>query len=304
MRTLADREQIERELEWLWEFHLRRLKPGAPVDQLFDRAIFSLQPPLNVVECVVCGTVYRNPRELAEEVRETYEQEQPAEPALASLFTQQSEFYTPKVVRLTELAGGTGSVLEVGSYVGAFLRAAEDAGWTAQGLDVNAAASAFARSRGANVIECSLEEYRAGHEFDVVALWNCFDQLADPHAALDAAARLLRAGGLLAIRVPNGAAYAYLTRSRLPMRRALLAWNNLASFPYQHGFTPASLKRLLQEHDYEVVDISMDTLVPISGSWTHPWAAREERILKWVMRRWRTRRLAPWFEVYGRRGRG
>ena len=78
VRTLANRDQIKEELEGLWQFHLKRMKTGAPVDQFFDRAIFSQDPPLQVVQCNACGTVFRNPRESAREVVETYQQESPS----------------------------------------------------------------------------------------------------------------------------------------------------------------------------------------------------------------------------------
>lgn len=299
VRTVADRQQLERELEWLWQFHLRRLKPGAPVNQLFDRAIFSQRLPLHLVQCRECATVFRSPRERAEDVVEVYEEEQPSESALASLFEEQYAFYRPRVQKIDKLAGRTGTVLEVGSYVGAFLRAAADAGWDACGLDVNANATEFARNRGVDVVESSLEDFSTGRRFDVIAIWNCFDQLPDPHAALRAAGDLLNPGGWLVIRVPNGGYYAARAKRRWLRQRASLAWNNLASFPYRHGFTPQSLTRLVNGHGYRVEDMVADKLVRISSEWTRTWARWEERVLKTVMARPGSQ--APWFEIYARR---
>ena len=300
-RTLADRAQIERELEQLWQFHLRRLKTGAPVNQLFDRAIFSQKPPLQVVQCIECHTVFRNPRERPDELIETYEGEEPEQAALASLFGQQLEFFKPRVHKITQMAGRTGSVLEVGSYIGGFLRASAEQNWEAIGLDINARANAFARSQGAQVIESSLDTFEPARRFDVVALWNCFDQLPDPHSSIRSVSRLLNDNGIVVIRVPNGACYAALRNLKHPVIRAMLAWNNLATFPYRHGFTPYSLTRLLKEAGYRVIDVALDALVPISGPWTRPWAALEERVVKRGMRLLKTKRLAPWFEVYARR---
>src|SRR5688572_966769 len=103
--VLADRDAVRRELEALWQFHLRRLKTGAPVEQLFDRAIFSQDPPLQVVQCGQCGLVFRNPREHEQEILETYQQEAPSPEALASLFDQQLAFYRPRIHKLTKLTG-------------------------------------------------------------------------------------------------------------------------------------------------------------------------------------------------------
>jgi 2-polyprenyl-3-methyl-5-hydroxy-6-metoxy-1,4-benzoquinol methylase len=302
VRTVADRQQLEHELEWLWQFHLRRLKPGAPVHQLFDRAIFSQRLPLHLVQCRECATVFRSPRERGEDVVEVYEAEQPSASALASLFEQQYAFYRPRVRKITTLSGRSGSVLEVGSYVGGFLRAAADAGWQACGLDVNASANEFARSHGVPVVESSLEDFSTDRRFDVIAIWNCFDQLPDPHAALRAASALLNREGWLVIRVPNGAYYAARAKHRRWLHyRARLAWNNLATFPYRHGFTPKSLTRLLNEHGYRVKDVVPDRLVLISSDWTRAWARWEERVLKSAMGLTIPGAHAPWFEIYARR---
>ncbi len=299
-RSLVDREEIKRELEALWQFHLRRLKPGAPIDELFDRAIFSQDPPLQVVECRDCGTVYRNPREREEEVLATYADETPSTEAFSSLFAQQYEFYQPRMRALANMRKA-GSLLEVGSYLGAFLQTATDAGWQAQGIDVNETATTFARARGCAVHVCALDDYTPNQRFDVVALWNCFDQLPDPHVALGQVTRLLTEAGIIVIRVPNGACYARLRALPASLRRPLLAWNNLTSFPYRHGFTPASLRSLLHKHEYQVLEVRSDTLVSIASEWTRDWARREERLLKRAMLLLLPRRLAPWFEVYARR---
>jgi SAM-dependent methyltransferase len=297
--TIADREQIRRELESLWQFHLRRLETGAPIAQLFDRAIFSQPTPLQVVQCSDCGTVFRNPREQEEEVVATYETEAPSQESLASLFAAQYAFYQERAARLTMLAGGPADVLEVGSYVGGFLRAARDAGWRARGIDVNAHANAFARAQGSDVEQCALHELRSSRKFRAVALWNCFDQLPDPHDALHRVAAVLNPGGVIALRVPNGACYAALRGRGGPLARLMLAWNNLASFPYRHGFTPASLGRLLTEHGFRVLQQHAEVLVSISGRYTRGWAQREERIIKRGMKLLPPR-LAPWLEVYGK----
>lgn len=298
IRQLADANQMKAEMETLWEFHLKRTATGAPIDQLFDRAIFSQPPPLQLSRCRGCGTVMRNPVEDAEEVVETYAQEEPDVDAFDSLFEAQQAFYRPRVDRLTKLNQGPGSVLEVGSYIGAFLTVARAAGWTARGVDVNARASAYARSKGADVSESTLEEMKAGHSSDVVAIWNCFDQLPHPRKSLLAAASQLKPKGLIALRIPNGACYAALQGRR--SFQPFLAHNNLLGFPYRYGFTPLGLRTLLAECGFEIVRMRGDTLVSTAGQWTHKWARVEERAVKRSMKMLLPRRLLPWIEVYAR----
>jgi SAM-dependent methyltransferase len=303
------------ELEALWGFHGRRLRPETPPVHLADRVAFSQRPPLRLAACARCGHLFRNPIERTESLRAAYAGAAPPREVLASLHATQLGAARAQLRRLERVVGRAGSGLEVGSYVGAFLAAACERGWRFAGIDLDADASAFARSLGLVVHEGTLEAHDAGARVDAVAIWNCFDQLPDPRATLRAAALRLAPGGVVAIRVPNGAFYASLRRrlaSRVPgvaaAARALLAHNNLLGFPYRHGFTPRSLARLAEREGLHVERIVGDTLVPIADEWTRRWAHVEERAVKAALRvvaRATRGRVAPWFELYARReGRG
>ncbi|HKG94755.1 MAG TPA: methyltransferase domain-containing protein [Gemmatimonadaceae bacterium] len=306
-RQIAGEEEIRAEVEALWEFHGARLRPETPPAHLADRVAFSQRPPLRVVQCTECGLVYRNPRERAFELRDIYAGEAPDERVLGALFETQRGAYAAQARRLTESAGGKlGRGLEVGSYVGGFLTAAAELGWRFEGVDLNPTANAFARARGLRVTDGDLDSYDGAPGFDAVAIWNCFDQLAEPRAAARRARELLRDGGLLAVRVPNGAFYAAVRRQLdgpgAPLARALLAHNNLLTFPYRHGFTPAALARLLGETGFSVERLFGDTLVPIADEWTQPWAAWEERVVKGALREIARDEAdaAPWLEMYAK----
>lgn len=299
---LAGPDEIRGEAELLWEFQLRRLSPHTPPERLVDRVAFSQPRPWRVVRCRECGMVYRNPVEHRTELRETYSGETPERDALQALHDAQQPAYRPQARRLIRHLERRGTGLEVGSYVGAFLSAARDARWNFEGLDVNPHANGFARSLGFVVHEGDLEGFRPDRAFDAVAIWNTFDQLPDPRAALRASRRLLRPGGVLAIRVPNGDCYA-TWQPRLQdggrtrrLATMVLAQNNLLTFPYRFGFTPRSLTRLLRDLDFEVLDVVPDVLVPTADEWTRRWAVVEERVVKPLTRRW-----VPWFEIYARR---
>src|SRR6478672_3536735 len=70
--VVAEGDDIRAEVELLWAFHQRRLKPGTPVNRLRDRVAFSQDPPLRLVACSDCGLLYRNPAERAFEVESLY----------------------------------------------------------------------------------------------------------------------------------------------------------------------------------------------------------------------------------------
>lgn len=305
--TIADADAIRDEVEALWEFHQSRLRPDTPPEQLVDRVAFSQHPPLQLVRCTGCGLVYRNPRERDYVLRDLYAAESPDTAVLERLFETQRAAYRSQAGRLTSEAGRPGRVLEVGSYVGGFLSAASDAGWQAEGVDVNLAANEFARGKGLRAADGDLESWSGAAQLDAVAIWNCFDQLPRPRETAKRAHELLRDGGLLVVRVPNGAFYARVRRElRGPhdhLARMLLAHNNLLSFPYRHGFTPESLGRLLRGTGFTVERTFGDTLVPIADEWTLPWAAWEERHVKRALRELAETEAegAPWLEVYARK---
>jgi SAM-dependent methyltransferase len=193
-------------------------------------------------------------------------------------------------------------VLEVGSYVGAFLAAARDAGLNASGVDINPAVNKFTRSLGFQVQDGELGSIDL-EPVDAITIWNTFDQLSDPRGTIVAALRHLKPGGVLAIRVPNGAYYRKLRGSRRPRAHATLALNNLLTFPYRWGFTPGSLRALLEEVGFSTLETLGDVLVPTSDEWTRLWARIEERMVKWAMLHEfeSSTEWLPWFEVYAER---
>jgi SAM-dependent methyltransferase len=308
-RELASPDDVKSEVEALWAHHTRRLRPDTPPAQLMDRVAFSQHAPLRVVRCADCGLVYRNPVERVRELEAAYEDDSPTTDRMRALHETQRASYAAQAGRLTRVFGRRGSGVEVGSYVGAFLASARDAGWRFVGVDVNACANRFTRSLGFEVHDGPIESLDPDRRADVVAIWNCLDQLSDPASAIRTARAHLAPGGMVAVRVPNGACYAAmrpLLRTRLaPIAREWLAQNNLLGFPYRFGFTPHSLGRLLERSGFRVEHVVGDALVPIADRWTRRWAAVEERAAKLVMRLAARasrgdRPLAPWFEVYAR----
>lgn len=292
------------EVERLWEFHERRLRDGVPPARLMDRVAFSQDPPLRLAQCAECGHVYRNPRERAESLSTAYDDAAPDEAVLQALFEAQRVAYAAQAERLTSAYGRTGHGVEVGSYVGGFLAAARAAGWTFEGVDVSERASAFATRNGFSVTHGEIGDVAATQPLDAVAIWNTFEQLPNSRTAVSAARRLLTAGGILVVRIPNGGFYvdwrSRLKGSMSPVAERILAHNNLLSFPYRQGFTMRSLTRLLHNGGFEIAHVFGDTLVPIADEWTTAYGAIEERAVKRVERAIQHGWSAPWVEVYAR----
>ena len=307
-REIADSDAVRREVELLWEFHGRRLRPATPPERLMDRVAFSEHPPFRLVECERCGLVYRNPIERAYELDSIYADATPSRELLHGLHETQLPAYRAQARRLWRVLGRRGAGLEVGSYVGAFLAAAREVGLHFEGVDINPEANAFTRSLGFTVHDGDLESLVMRSPVDAVAIWNTFDQLPDPRGTANAAWRRLRSGGVFVVRVPNGEFYAALRRGMTrpitgALARLALAHNNLLTFPYRYGFTIRSLTRLLERVGFRVTHVEGDVLVPIADEWTRRWATVEERVVKLALGITARRRpsWAPWIELYAQK---
>jgi SAM-dependent methyltransferase len=299
---IADADAMRSEVELLWEFHQRRLDPAIPPEALTDRLAFSQHPPIRLSQCSGCTHLYRNPWERKEALKAAYADQAPPDDLLRSLFESQRSVGRAQVNRLTAAAGKPGRGLEVGSYAGGFLAAARDAGWNFEGVDVSPRASAFATEQGLRVTEGEIEAIDPNQVFDAVAVWNTFEQLYDTRSALSAARNLLRKGGVLALRIPNGGFFVRWRRrlhgplAGIALR--LLAHNNLLSFPYRQGFTESSMTRLLEQRGFRIVSASGDALVPVADRWTTRLGTWEERWVKRLQRLTLTGWRAPWVEIY------
>ena len=297
-------------MELLWAHHQTRLRPETPPAHLVDRVAFSEHPPLRLVRCRECGLVYRNPVERPHELAAIYEQNSPSPDVLCALHETQHSAMRAQARALRARLGRVGAGLEIGSYTGAFLAAARDEGLRFEGLDVNGNINAFVRKFGFTVHDGDIGAFASSlrnRSFDTIAIWNAFDQMPDPRGTLTTARTLLTAGGMLAIRVPNGGFYAAwrpaLDGGNLLRRHAalaMLAHNNLLTFPYRWGFTPQSLSRLLDMTGFHVTDVCGAVLVPTADFWTRPWARIEETLMKWALAAPArlTAEWAPWFEIY------
>jgi SAM-dependent methyltransferase len=309
--------EVRAQQEYLRWFHRRRLRPGAPPAALADRAEFTQDEATAIVTCRTCGLLFRNPRPTDEAVALAYSEDVYGRPRLKALFGAQAALYRPKARRLARWLQRGARVVEVGSFVGGFLVSGRDRGWEMLGVDPGEEVTGFCREQGLRVRRGTLPEASlAAGSVDAVAIWNTLDQLPDPAPTLAAACRLLRPGGILALRVPNGACFRWAVTAmrRLPSPldgwlRAGMAWNNLLAFPYLHGYTVSTLDRLLLRRGLRRIAVDGDTLARLADAQTRPWAAWEERALKGLWRATarlegagRSSRLvaAPWLDAYYR----
>jgi len=283
-----------------------------------DRVQFTQDYSTAIVTCTDCGLLYRNPRPPAHTVTTAYATERYDDEYLRAELAAQQRWARTKVPLLAQCLANCVKrsrprILEIGSFVGGFLLEGQKQGWDMVGVDPGHDVAAFCRERGLPIFEGTVEEARfTPASFDAVVVWNTFDQLPDPRPLLEQAVLLLRSGGVLVLRVPNGACFAWMLRMRSLLPRKLrrpfdvaMACNNLLTFPYLYGYSALQLERLTESYGFRLARCVPDQIVSPPPGHLAWWAIAEERTVKalfrviaalWPDDRSRQYRSAPWID--------
>ncbi len=132
-------------------------------------------------------------------------------------------------------------LLDVGCGSGTFLADARDRGWQVSGLEINPAFREFCRNDlKIEDVQCGLvsDPPFAGGSFDVVTMLDVLEHMYDPMLSLKQTARLLKPGGRLVIKSPNGAMQ--LRKERLKKRLGR-GTGFVANIGHINQFTPRTL---------------------------------------------------------------
>jgi len=211
-------------------------------------------------------------------------------------------------------AATPGRVLDVGCGGGHFMLAARAEGWRPLGSDLSHAACVTAHRTGAGPAvgaDAEALPFGAG-TLDAVALVNVLDHTVRPRTVVREAARVLRPGGLLIVRVPNGAFHPKWARL-LAGAGPLVRWRNWDAYPILHlfAFGPAALRRLVEGAGFEVLaTLNSGLASPAPGPARTASGAAGRRLLRDITtagagvvhalsgRRWV---IGPSIELYARR---
>jgi len=188
--------------------------------------------------------------------------------------------YEHAVAWLERLVPVPGVLVDVGCGAGAFLALCQARGWKGIGFDPSVQAAAYAQARGLEVYAgtfppCPLADGTA----DALTFINVLDHLQDPFAALREARRVLREGGVLYIRVPNGPFHVSL----LPLLSAI-GLDHLTVF-HLYGFGRSTFRHHLPELGFEIIAVQTappSRHDPYTGS--GGGGAGVRAVLKWIDR--------------------
>lgn len=281
----ATAEEIKSECQLREAFVQRRLcRPASPAE-LKDLTGFFHQANANLLVCGTCALLVR--QELESCGAEQYSEDEYDPSVIERQLPSYVAAFRKKEITFRPLLPATANVVEVGSHYGAFLQVAQEWGWHIQGVDVGGDTSRFAQSKGFKVHRCELQQCAFPQSsFDAVFIWNCFEQIQDPAPLLAESRRILKAGGVLVLRVPNALFYtrARALRDGVGLKNIeaeflvdALGYNNLLGFPYLYGYGPETLARVAGRHDFVESGSVNSELLTFPLPENPAWVGREER---------------------------
>jgi len=213
-----------------------------------------------IVRCRRCGLVFPNPFPRAVDPQRLY-----GDPAsYFEGFAVDDKIQGSRVIirQLLDRTGPDPRVLDVGAGRGEFLRAAQLEGVRdVLGLELSTAMAQAAREQfGIDIAMATVEDFAATKPkpFDFVALNAVLEHVYDPNAFIAAVAAVTAPGGWVYVDVPaepNLLTMLGNTAMRLTGRRSVL--NLQPTWPPFHvfGFSPRTLRILLEKHGYEVASV-------------------------------------------------
>ena len=208
----------------------------------------------HLVRCQNCTLLYQNPRPSSSVINQYYPDE------YGSYATAQQGIRTRRGLLLSKVIyrglnkrcklidqhqpqkdGQSRKLLDIGCAAGLFLEVMQQyPGWQVEGVEPNkTAAKATSERLGIQVFQGLFEEaHYPDASFDAVTLWDVLEHLYDPIESLKELHRILKPGGLLFVRVPNGASYV-----RSIFRRY---WVGYDLPRHMTIFTPTTLKQAFE----------------------------------------------------------
>ncbi len=167
-----------------------------------------------VAVCRACGSWFRNPRPRLEDLVKIYDRNYYNSWGLAddqSIARRTKEAtFAPLLREIGAMTHGAGSgpprILDVGAATGLLLELAQARGWETYGLELNPYSAQVLRDRfgSSHVYEGELThcDFPPG-SFDCLTMTDLIEHVVDVLGTLQAAVRLLRPGGVLAVTTPR-----------------------------------------------------------------------------------------------------
>ena len=169
-----------------------------------DTELVTVEDSFRIVRCKRCDLIYLNPRPREENLLEFYGDFFSTNEESISQWSRLMGRVYEETKRNIEKEYSSGKLLDMGCGLGLFLKLWDPQKWEPYGIDISKKAVEYAKSRGSNVKQNSLEKTDfSDNYFDVITMFYVLEHLPHPLKVLKEARRILKENGLLIIRVPQ-----------------------------------------------------------------------------------------------------
>jgi len=224
--------------------------------------IVRVHDSLNVGRCSSCGLVSLIVKPSAEQVFALYSSTTDYENYVAAQRDDAlDKRYAATLGRLQTLLSarpGQQVLFDVGAGAGAFLERAAKHGFDVCGNEISSPASQLCfEQHGIRLSNAVLEEESGQDRFDAMTMWCVLAHVTDPRAALAAALRLIKPGGVLYFQTPRWCAMdtAGLALCRITRGRLSLITNRRISLAHMRLYDRANLSQLVADVGFEVIHV-------------------------------------------------
>ncbi len=198
--------------------------------------------------CLGCDLIFRDISESHDDVVATYRDDYFSDYSTDQLGGQRVRLFD-HILDLLAKHGEAGRLLDVGTGCGLFLVAAQKRQWEVKGVEPSMQSVEVARRQnGLDVFTGTLQEYAENSRFDVVTFINVLDHSSLPWFEIRRASQLLRPGGLIYLRFPNGLLHSRIYRLAHKWNFSYLLRRFLVFHVY--SFTPGYIRGLLRDHGF------------------------------------------------------
>ncbi len=205
------------------------------------------------LKCEECTFIFVDPHQLKKDYYKQYEN------SLLSLkYYQATQSYdhrsfVERLAMIDKLVSKAGNLLEIGSNIGTFLKAAQEKGWKTVGIEPNKAVQQYTRQNLPNTLIYnkffnSRTARNITEKYDLIYSSDVIEHVDDPVAFITAAKNLLKRNGLLVMVTPDFDSI--LTRAFQIKPKEHLTYFNKRSITKLSNITGLEIVSLQNTHRY------------------------------------------------------
>lgn len=223
------------------------------IQRLFERGSYYM------CRCRNCGVIYQFPQDDREEYfKEICKHYREVDPSF-KVASSRDKLYKKFLNQIKQIKKIDSKILDIGSGEGYFLSLAKKYGWDTYGVEIvpELAKKAIQNYR-VNIQNVAFEQaVFLDNYFDVITLWNVFEEHLNPQDSILKMKRFLKPGGIIFLRTPNANIHLFIyalteNLKRIHLREIIPKQSFLFHI---FSYSPKSLRLLLTKTGFDNIRI-------------------------------------------------